>query len=231
MSPGALAAEVWTFQSGFRDGGAVPDGSLTGWQDTRHLTESGYEAITGIRVSLTIGGGYNGDLYAYLAYGGETAVLLNRVGVGTVRGDAFGYDNPGLSVTFEDGSGHTDIHWYGGGGVPTGVYRPDGRAIDPLSAPAAFELAGTEAGLSSFANLDPRGAWTLFVADVVAGGGTSVVTSWGLELTGTGGPSVPEPEFTWIGGGAMAGLAIGWRAWRRRVTSGAVEGVDPRRKR
>ncbi len=48
-------------------------------------------------MNLNISGGYNGDLYAYLSYGGALVPLLNRVGVGS--GDAFGYATAGMNVT------------------------------------------------------------------------------------------------------------------------------------
>ena len=119
-------------------------------------------------------------------------MLLNRVGVGT--GNAFGYGNPGMDVTFTLGAA-SNIHFYqpsgtyNGLGQLTGSWLADGRNIDPQSSPAAFDAGGT-AGLDSFLNANPNGTWVLFLADN-SGGNTSQVNTWTLNLT-----TVPEPS-TW----------------------------------
>ena len=60
--------------------GAIPDGSAAGWSAT--AAASGYlPSILDVTVNLNLSGGYNGDLYAYLSYGGVLVPLLNRVGV------------------------------------------------------------------------------------------------------------------------------------------------------
>jgi hypothetical protein len=101
-------------------------------------------------VNLNISGGYNGDLYAYLSYGGVLLPLLIRTGVtGTGSGDAFGYGNTGFNVTLSStASGAQDVHFYqnysasyNGSGQLTGAWQPDGRNIDPQSAPSAFDRA------------------------------------------------------------------------------------------
>src|ERR1017187_8224909 len=83
----------WTAQGGiiyssFADSGNIPDGNASGSAGT--ATASGFlPTISDISVKLNISGGYNGDLYAYLSYGGVLLPLLNRVGVtGTGAGDA-----------------------------------------------------------------------------------------------------------------------------------------------
>jgi hypothetical protein len=187
----------WTAQGGiiyssFADSGNIPDGSASGSAGT--ATASGFlPTITDISVKLNISGGYNGDLYACLSYGGVLVPLLNRVGVtGTGAGDAFGYGDTGFNVTLGSAGAH-DVHFYGnyspsfnGSGQLTGTWQPDGRAIDPLSAPGSFDSA-SRVNFGSFNSLNPNGTWTLFVADL-SGGGQSQLVSWELDIT-----AVPEP--------------------------------------
>jgi len=205
----ARADYVQTFDSGFQNGGLVPDNSKSGWADTRTVPSlSG--AISDVSVVLNLSGGWNGDLYAYLVHDTGFAVLLNRVGRET--GNAIGYGDSGMNVVFNDVALGGDIHWYGGTGVPAGSYQPDGRNILPQSAVGTFDAAERTAWLSSFIGGNASGNWTLYVADV-AGGEQSTVSSWGLDITTA---SVPEP--TSLIGGAVAvlflGGAIGW--YRRK---------------
>jgi subtilisin-like proprotein convertase family protein len=209
----SLHADVYssqTYSNGFQSGGVIPDGDLTGWSDTRTVSgASGLWTVSDVQVTLDISGGYNGDLYAYLEHGSSGfAVLLNRVGVGSAEGTPIGYDNPGLDITLASGGANGNIHWYGGAAVPTGTYQPDGRNINPLSPPASFDSAATDANFSTFTGLDPNGQWTLFIADVSAGGGQSTVVSWGLDVDAI--PQAPEP-------GTMAIAVLGLVLWRLRV--------------
>lgn len=180
---------------------AVPDGNVSGLALTTGLM--GLDGtITSLTVSLDISGGYNGDLYAYLAGpNGGFAVLLNRVGV--TSGNAFGYSEMGLNVTFADSGGYNNIHFYqnlsydlNGGGQLTGTWSSDGRNIDPLSAPSLFDTTQSTSLLDSFDGTDPNGTWTLFLADLSSGGQSTVVT-WGLNIE-----ALPEPS-------ACALLAVG----------------------
>lgn len=107
----------WTAQGGiiyssFADSGNIPDGNASGSAGT--ATASGFlPTISDISVKLNISGGYNGDLYACLSYGGVLVPLLNRVGVtGTGAGDAFGYGDTGFNVTLSSAGAH-DVHFYG----------------------------------------------------------------------------------------------------------------------
>jgi subtilisin-like proprotein convertase family protein len=131
--------------------------------------------IQSIEVSLDITGGFNGDLYAYLAYGNGFAVLLNRVG--RTGSDYFGYGDAGFSITLSD-SATTDIHLYGGnsGSQLAGIWQPDGRDMDPQLVTDADLRA---AMLGSFSGMNPNGTWTLFVADM-ASGYTSTLDNWSL---------------------------------------------------
>lgn len=152
-------------------------------------------SITALTVTLSISGGYNGDLYAYLSHGSGFAVLLNRVGVGssTPGSSAGGYANTGFAVTF-DASAAANVHFYQnnspsytGSGQLTGTWQPDGRGIDPESAASAFDSSGT-ANFSTFTGLNPNGSWTLFIADVSAGS-ISTLNDFTVSVSAI----VPEP--------------------------------------
>jgi hypothetical protein len=159
---------------------SIPDGSALGWSGT--ATASGYlPSISAIRVNLNISGGYNGDLFAYLSYGGVLVPLLTRVGT-TSGGDVFGYGTAGMTVTLADG--YTDIHTVESP-ASDGYYSPDGRAIDPVTFQPNF--AGGRVNFGSFNGLNPNGTWTLFLADL-SYGETSTLVSWSLDIT-----AVPEP--------------------------------------
>lgn len=195
-----------SFSSGFAADGVIPDGSLTGWSDSRTVTGSGIHHVGAIEVSLSLSGGYNGDLYAYLVHDTGLAVLLNRVGVGS--SDSFGYDQPGLDVTFSSTASH-DVHFYAthspafdGDGRLTGTWKPDGRGVDPLADAADFDAAGTS-DFRVFENQEPDGLWTLFVADVSAGGGTNTVVSWSLRID-----TVVEPPTNLVVTGVAPGTSV-----------------------
>jgi subtilisin-like proprotein convertase family protein len=182
---------------------AVPDGSPVGIANSLTVSGSGGGAIEDVSVNLDITGGYNGDLYGYLVFqptGGGAAtmdVLLNQIGTGA--GNPFGSAGAGFNnITLSD-SGVSSIH--GATGVPTGTWKPDdgGQTLD-----ATF-VTGQAAD----------GTWTLFLADLSSGGGTSELVSWGVNIS-----VVPEPV-TW----ALAGFAgvlvlarfVAWRNQRARA--------------
>lgn len=197
-SVGALAGVYsYTYTQGqdgvsFLNNGVVPDGNATGWSDTRSL--SGLAAsISSVAVTLNVSSGNNGDLYAYLSHNGVLVPLLNRVGV--TAGNPVGYSQSGFLVTLSD-AGSFDIHSYNGhspalngNGQLTGTWQADGRTILPNSAPASFDSASRVNFAGSYGNMNPNGAWTLFVADMSGGDATQCqVVSWGLDIT-----AVPEP--------------------------------------
>jgi len=174
----------------------IPDANPSGLTLSANLSGAS-GPISDISLSLTISSAsgstaYNGDLFAYLAGpNGGYSVLLNRVGVGT--GNAFGYNNAGMDVTFSLEAA-SNIHSYqtagpsfNGQGQLTGSWLADGRTVDPQSAPAAFD-AGGPAGLDSFIGANPNGTWILFLNDN-AGGNTAQVDKWTLNVT-----TVPEPS-------------------------------------
>ena len=181
----------------------IPDGNPVGLVSS--IAVSGLTNVSSIQVSLDITGGFNGDLYAYLVGPqGQLAVLLNRVGLGS--GNIFSYGDAGFDITLS--SGADNIHNYQDYIIPTGqltgTWSPDGRNINPNSAPSVFDTAATSANLDLFAGTDPNGGWTLFIADLASGGGDSTLVSWGLTIV-----TVPEPQ-TWmlVAGGFGALLAV-----------------------
>jgi subtilisin-like proprotein convertase family protein len=185
LAHAAQADFVQTWNSGFQNGGLIPDGSLTGWSDTR--TVSGPAgAISDVSVTLNLSGGWNGDLYAYLVHSSGFAVLLNRVGRDNSSGP--GYSTSGMSsVVLNDAATGGDAHLVSAPATG-GSYQPDGRNISPLASQSSFQSASRTALLSSFNGLNMNGSWTLFLADV-SGGDQTAVTSWGLDIA-----SVPEPR-------------------------------------
>ena len=200
--PALASADIVTtsWSGGFANGGLIPDNNAAGWSDARTVDTAG-GSISSLSVTINLSGGWNGDLYAYLAHYTGYTVLLNRVGRGPGNGP--GYDDSGMNVVFSAAGILGDIHGYGGGSVPVGSYMPDGRAISPLATVEDFDTAGRSALLSSFTGLNPNGSWTLFVADV-SGGERSTVTSWGLNIDVA---SVPEPAS--LVEGAVAVLFLG----------------------
>ncbi len=197
----------------------INDGDPTG--HTLTATASGYlPTIVDIRVTLNIegvdGGGWNGDLYAYLSYNSTLVPLLNRVGVQT--GDAFGYGTAGMNVTLAGDPGdYSDIHWTE---FPTsgGTYAPDGRQISPAmppSVPGDFDANGT-IGFSAYDGMNPNGTWTLFIADM-SGGDQLKLVSWSLHIT-----AVPEPANVALGvfGSVVLVVAV---ARRRRGREAVCE--------
>jgi subtilisin-like proprotein convertase family protein len=184
----------------------IADANPVGLTSTN--TVSGvFGQIQSIEVTLDITNGFNGDLYAYLAYGDGFAVLLNRVG--RTSSDYFGYGDAGFSIILSD-SAATDLHFYGGNGGAslTGYWQPDARDIDPQ---LVTDTDPRTAFLSSFSGMDPNGIWTLFIADM-ASGYTSTLDSWSLSIV-----TVPEPataSMLLVGGGLMA-LGLGRRYWRK----------------
>jgi subtilisin-like proprotein convertase family protein len=198
LSPGKLHAAL-TAASDFTVNADIPDNSSTGFSDTRRITTT-ITSIQQVTVDLQLGGGWAGDLYAYLAHGSGFAVLLNRPGRSVIEGDGSGSGE--LSLTFDDAAAldiHTAIPL---AGPAIGWFQPDGRETDP-----ANTLPGDprSAFLSSFHGLDANGDWTLFVADVSAGE-VMTLESWSLDIQG-----IPEPATALL---LVTGLVAGFR--RRR---------------
>lgn len=189
----------------------IPDSDLVGVASTILVNGSSIQQITGLQVTLNITGGFNGDYFAYLVHtatGGGNAgfvTLLNRVGVS--GSELSGYGDPGLSVTFLAGA--NDIHLYQAitgslGSALTGIWSPDGRTENPLT---ATDTSPRDSSLASFSGFAANGTWTLYVSDL-AGGDEGRFVSWGMQIVG-----VPEPG-TWALG-ALGLLAVLGGRWRR----------------
>lgn len=211
-------ANAALYNSGFANNGAIPDGNVTGWSDTRTLSGLNSQ-ISDLTINLQISGGFNGDLYGYLSHNNVLIPLVNRVGVNA--GNAFGYSDSGLNVTLSDGGVNGDIHFYGNvSGFATKIsngsgFTADGRNIDPASSPSSFDSGSRSSFASTFGGMDPNGTWTLFFADMSGGGGTSTLSSWDLEIT-----AVPEP--TNIALGCFASLFVSVQSvrwWKRKAQS------------
>jgi hypothetical protein len=179
------------YHSGTLSAGTIPDGNLSGRQSSYTFSGITDYNISAVTVTLSLAGGYNGNLYAYLTHGSGTAVLLNRVGVGS--SDPFGASGSGLSSLVLASTALNNIHFTLGSGT-SGTYAPDGRAIDPLSAAAAFDSTPSGNALTAWNGTSPNGTWTLFFADTVTGGGAPGALSWSMDIT-----AVPEPANVALG--------------------------------
>jgi hypothetical protein len=190
------------WNSGFANGGAVPDNNPSGWSDTRSVSTMPAGTFTGLTVNLQLNGGWNGDLYAYLVHGTGFSVLLDRVGTGVSGVSAYGYGDAGMNVTLA--ASGTSIHQYGGNSpfsaTPTGTWMTD----------------NTSGSLGSFLSTSPNGTWSLFIADL-NGGSVSTVQSWGMQMD-----IVPVPEVeTWVAAalaGAFGAFWLNRQIWGRKPT-------------
>ena len=177
-APAAVYTYTETYNSGFSNGGVIPDGNPTGWWDTRNFSSfsGGGWQISDVNVTFTTSGGHNGDLRAYLTHNGVLVPLLNRVGTGL--GDepqySFGFSTSGFTNVRLDDAATTSIH--------------DVENPVAYEAPAYTSYKPDGGTLASFTG-NPNGNWTIFFADLSGGDSTSsTLGSWSLEIT-----AVPEP--------------------------------------
>ena len=192
----ALLATVMNARASLYPIGTIPDGNPVGVSFTGTYDGAASGATVGsLTVSLSISGGYNGNLYSYLvAPNGTMVMLLNQPGV--TGSNPFGYAGSGLNVTLTDA---TTI----GGNPVTGIQTTAETPGQLFS--GTYNAAGT---LGTFNNSSANGEWTLFFADMTAGGGQSQLTGWSLGIT-----AVPEPVnvamaifgVSFIGVGAVRG--------------------------
>ena len=150
--------------------------------------------VTGMSLDLTVLGGFNGDLYAYLVAPNQTtaATLL-----GTPGGN-FDQAGSGYQITLTGtGAGINGVaqDW----GTPvTGIYQP---VVDLLGTFGSYLTAN-----------GANGDWRLFLANQ-SNGGQSTLGTWNLTFITTA--AVPEPEqvaaISLLG---LIGLMVGsYRRW------------------
>jgi subtilisin-like proprotein convertase family protein len=149
---------------------AIPDGNPVGVSFSESVGDiPGGSTVGGLTVDLSVSGGYNGNLYAYLvAPNGTLVMLLNQPG--TTISNPFGYGGSGLNITLSDTAA---------GSIQTAPETP-GAVFS-----GTFQAAGT---LGSVSGSAADGTWTLYFADEVAGGGQATLSGWSLNIT-----AVPEP--------------------------------------
>jgi subtilisin-like proprotein convertase family protein len=213
---GRASAGPMTLSTSFSSSLVIPDNDPTGVADTRVLSMPGVNDILSLQVSIDIGGGFNGDYYAYLRHGDSGfAVLLNRPGLAAAS--PYGYADRGFNITLSDTAPNSDVHLYQtvmnpNGGTLTGLWQPDGRNADPSIVSDSFPRT---AMLDAFNAMDPNGSWTLFVSDNSALG-IGTLAGWGLTVTADVNRPVGVPE----GGGTFALLMLGLASlwpWRLGV--------------
>lgn len=168
--------------------------------------ENVQSAIESVTVTLETSGGFNGDLYAFLSFDSELVVLLNRPGISSTN--TFGFLDSGFDVTFADTLPlAADPHTTGGiGGVVSGSFSSDGRAISPFSAPVDFDTAERTATLANLEGLDPNGTWAFFIADL-SGGGLATLESLEISIVTV----VPEPSSLGVILGSLVLFYVGYR--------------------
>jgi len=149
---------------------AIPDGNPVGVSFGETVSDiPGASTVSGLTVDLSVSGGYNGNLYAYLvAPNGTLVMLLNQPG--TTISNPFGYAGSGLNVTLSDSAA---------GSIQTTPETP-GSVFS-----GTFQAAGTLGAVSGSA---ADGTWTLYFVDEVAGSGQATLNGWSLGIT-----AVPEP--------------------------------------
>ena len=196
-APGTLST-TWTGSQ------TIPDNNASGVAFTFNLLAPGPLVVTNVVVDLTIAGGWNGDLYAYLSHGSGFSVLLNRLNRTSSNPDGSGVS--GLNVELSD-SYLTDLHNAPNSPL-TGNFAPDARNVNPFN---TLDTDARSAFLSSFNGLDPNGGWTLFFADL-SPAATSSIQSWTVNV----GATVPEPgSATLLGLALAAGVARRFGKFRR----------------
>ena len=204
----ALLATVMDAGASLYPIGSIPDGSPVGVSFTGTYDGAASGSTVGsLTVSLSISGGYNGNLYSYLvAPNGTMVVLLNQPGA--TGGNPFGFAGSGLNITLTDA---TSI----GGNPVTGIQTTAETPGQLFS--GTYNAAGT---LGTFDNSSANGNWTLFFADMTAGGGQAQLTGWSLNVT-----AVPEPvNVAMAAFGTIFVVVGGIRSYRRAQSQTSLLG-------
>ena len=190
MMLGGLAARAALFNQTFNVNTAIPDGNPTGVTFGGAFNAAGVsDTVLSLTVGLNITGGYNGDLYAYLVAPDQSTmvVLMNEPGV-SVNG--LGAGGSGMNITLQDGA-TPNIQSVTANTVLSGTYGADGT-------------------LGNFSAQTANGTWTLFMADLSSGGGTSTLNSWTLNIT-----TVPEPS-EGVLALCMVGVLVGLKTFKTK---------------
>ena len=181
-----------TYTASWSGSTAIPDNDLSGLAFALNFSDPSANRISGLAVSFTIHGGWNGDLYAYLSHGDSLVILLNRIGRSSATPDGSGTSGFDLNAfTLSSAPQLPDVHAATGTTATplAGNYAPDGRRILPTADAPTFDSAARDATFTTFLDSDPNGDWTLFFADVGPG---NPFTLTDLRIVA----EVPEPV-TW----------------------------------
>lgn len=138
--------------------------------------------------------------------GGQSVVLFDFVGSGTVSG---------VNWTFDDGATMLPF----GGPPPTGTYSPTNYEDNIFPAPAPGGAYGS--ALSVFNGTNLAGTWSLYVNDFIFGDSGAFAGGWSLSITyddGTTG-EVPEPA-SLLAWSLFGATTVGIIKLRRRRSRG-----------
>ena len=172
------------------------------------ISDSAIASLTRVEIGLHLvgtapGAGFASEMYVALNRNlGQSAVLLNRVGITTLDPVGQGYD--GWNVTFRDDAVNGDIHAATlASGTLGGIWAPDGRV-------ASTDTVRLQV-LSLFNGGTGNGDWRLLVGDLDLGG-TMRLQSWSITLAGLA--AVPEP----VTYPAVAGIGLlAFAALRKKI--------------
>jgi hypothetical protein len=184
----ACAQAVLTVSQTFSPAVDIPAGNPVGVVASGNFTGANpSDEVLGITVGLSISGGYNGSLYAYLvAPNGTLVVLMNRPGVSV---DGFGAESSGMNITLSDAGGASLQNVTGGFGTSlTGTYQADQT-------------------LGTLGNSSANGTWDIYFADLCSGGGDPVLNSFTLNIE-----VVPEPVTPALL--IFLAVGLGWTGFR-----------------
>jgi hypothetical protein len=164
----------------------ILDGNPVGTWNTMELSGLG-GTLTSLTVTLNVSGGVNSGLYAYLVHDGVNAVLLNRPGV----------------------SGATPLGDLGSGFITSYTTIDANSGVSPFASASSITGSGPTTSLvSTFGSASLNGSWTLFLADMVNGGGNATLNGWSLDIT-----PVPEPVTLALGSFAAMWLTLAGLKW------------------